>query len=77
MPTKPLGTPWAGKSPETCDICRRPLTRTFVDGRTSMGPWAIMCPACRVAHGPDTLGQGRGQKYERTTPSSPWLKTGG
>lgn len=65
-----IGSTWAGTPPAACDLCKRPIMRTFVDGRTTMGPWAIMCPSCRVAYGPSRLGIGLGQKYERQSDGS-------
>jgi len=54
---------WMG-SVDACDICRCDLKLEpyFVDGKTKMGPWALMCPADFKAHGVG-LGTGRGQKY--------------
>lgn len=60
-----IGSKWLGDPPKQCDICRRPIMRTFVDGRTSDGRWGIMCPTCRVDEGRMQLGTGLGQKYER------------
>ena len=69
---------WQGTPPTECDVCKRPLKLTFVDGKTAWGPWAIMCPTCRIDVGPHELGPGRGQKYERK-PGQPdrWVKTAG
>ena len=53
---------WYGILPKTCDICKRPLRRLFVDGRTKMGPWAIMCSSCHREQGVG-LGLSKGQKY--------------
>ena len=55
---------WCGDPPETCDICKAPITSAFVDGRTSMGPWANMCLKCHAAKGTG-LGTGCGQQYEK------------
>jgi len=60
-----IGSKWAGKQITNCQICERPIQRTFIDGRTSSGQWAIMCPACRIDQGFTQLGVGLGQKYER------------
>jgi hypothetical protein len=65
-----------GQAPTKCDLCAKPLIAVFVDGRTIYGRWAIMCPDCRVLRGPDKLGTGLGQKFERK-PGGPWTKTGG
>jgi hypothetical protein len=58
---------WQGPKPEKCDICSEPLgSSQFVDGRTDMGPWAIMCLRCHGLVGTD-LGTGRGQRYDGFT----------
>lgn len=56
---------WYGIPPKKCDICGCSLTgyKSFVDGRTKNGRWAIMCELCYVKHGVG-LGVGKGQKYE-------------
>lgn len=38
------------------------ITDTFIDGRTTSGPWAIMAPASFATYGVG-LGIGFGQKY--------------
>lgn len=55
---------WAGTPPEKCDICETPIKAAFVDGATTSGPWAYMCPTCHRIYGRG-LGMGRGQKYEK------------
>jgi hypothetical protein len=52
---------WHG-SVANCDICSREIKREFVDGKTVMGPWALMCRRCVGSYGVG-LGLGRGQKY--------------
>lgn len=54
---------WMGTRPSACDICRGTITKKFVDGKTKMGPWGILCLACHKAKGCG-LGLGKGQKYE-------------
>ena len=58
---------WLGKA-EFCDLCRQSLQDGdfFVDGRTSFGSWALLCPACFEKHG-SGLGTGKGQKYDSKT----------
>ena len=64
---------WEG-SKLVCDFCIRqrsdlsqPLaTKFFVDGKTQMGPWAIMCDAHFERYGVG-LGTGLGQKYDAKT----------
>lgn len=51
-----------------CDIhgptCK--MTPFFVDGKTTRGPWALMCPAAFREFGIG-LGTGKGQKYDAKT----------
>lgn len=64
---------WLGDLPVTCDICCKEVTKGhFVDGRTKMGPWGLMCMGCHSIRGVG-LGTGRGQKYDAKT----GLKVGG
>jgi hypothetical protein len=54
---------WLGDKPEKCDLCGTPLAQqAFVDGKTQMGPWGIMCRPCHKTKGMG-LGLGRGQLY--------------
>jgi len=57
---------WQGSKPEKCDVCHQTFEKFFVDGKTQMGPWGLLCLAChhRVGVG---LGTGRGQKYDLAT----------
>ena len=64
---------WVGELPEKCDVCEVLLTQQttsgkllrtrFIDGRTRIGSWAIMCPLCHAGVGVG-LGMGRGQEYD-------------
>jgi hypothetical protein len=54
---------WTGRTPKSCEICKSDLKTCFVDGKTRMGPWAIMCEKCHDKYG-HGLGVGKGQKYE-------------
>jgi hypothetical protein len=65
---------WIGTAPKKCDICREAISDTFIDGRTSVGPWANMCPGCHSYCGVG-LGTGAGQKYELT--GDEWIKVAG
>ena len=61
---------WLSKA-ENCDICKDALDRFinkmwFVDGKTTSGPWALMCPECFEHYGVG-LGSGKGQKYDFAT----------
>jgi hypothetical protein len=57
---------WNGTPPKSCDVCGRTLKQQFVDGKTKMGPWAIMDPVCHKEYGVG-LGPGRGQRYDLQT----------
>lgn len=64
--TKTPPKKWQGSKPTNCDLCTMPLKTTFVDGRTKMGPWGLLCPTCHASHGCG-LGTGNGQKYDLKT----------
>lgn len=51
-----------------CEICSANLKNLqfFVDGKTSNGYWAVMCPKCFMTIGVG-LGIGRGQAYDVLT----------
>lgn len=65
---------WIGGGRLECDICLNfhykttDLTKEefFVDGKTQMGPWALMCPRCFKLYGVG-IGTGKGQKYDSKT----------
>jgi hypothetical protein len=61
-----MSSVWSGTNPTQCEVCDCSLIRCgeFIDGKTKMGPWAMMCPGCHKSHGCG-LGTGKGQKYER------------
>ncbi|MHA2384155.1 MAG: hypothetical protein ACXACT_16400 [Candidatus Thorarchaeota archaeon] len=65
---------WLGNI-DTCNICPTKITTTFIDGKTTMGPWAILCPQCHkdVGYG---LGTGLGQRYVLQEDGR-WLKVEG
>lgn len=71
--TKPV-VKWHGVSPKKCDICGRPITKTFVDGKTNFGSWGCLCLPCHADCG-ISLGLGRGQKYQLK--DGDWVKAGG
>ena len=54
---------WRVITPRKCEICEGNLKGAFVDGKTKVGFWAIMCLACHKEFGVG-LGIGKGQKYE-------------
>jgi hypothetical protein len=52
---------WLGSM--VCDFCQKSVVgKKFVDGRTTSGPWAVMCIECSREHGVG-LGTGSGQLY--------------
>lgn len=59
---------WYGTWPAKCNVCRCDLTKCkyFVDGKTRMGPWGLLCPECHASHG-SGLGIGLGQRYNSKT----------
>lgn len=69
---------WLGELPMRCDICNRPMEecrdpvnpssegKTFIDGRTVMGPWANMGEGCFAIVGTG-IGLGKGQRYDLAT----------
>ena len=52
---------WMGEI-TVCDICQKPFGKYFIDGKTAMGPWGLMCEDCHCSVGCG-LGLGLGQKY--------------
>jgi hypothetical protein len=54
--------------PEACDLCGAALTKAgfFVDGGTTSGEWANMCPTCYADHGAG-FGWGIGLLYRNRT----------
>lgn len=72
-----MATKWLGTPPTHCDLCEGKLAQVFVDGRTNSGQWGIICPACRVQHGPRKLGTGMGQKYRLNLGTKEWDKVEG
>ena len=51
-----------------CEFCEVDLNEEeyFIDGATSLGPWAMMCETCHIRYGRG-LGMGKGQKYLTST----------
>lgn len=49
-----------------CDLCGKPFGKYFIDGKTILGPWALMCETCHTTFGYG-LGIGNGQKYDTKT----------
>jgi len=49
-------------APTVCNICKLPLGKEMVDGRTHWRVWACMCTRCYVINGVG-LGVGKGQHY--------------
>lgn len=51
------------------------ITDEIIDGRTVMGPWALMTPQAHAIYGLG-LGTGYGQKYKKQADGR-WLKIAG
>lgn len=66
---------WMGPAPSTCDCCGKGICDWFVDGKTKLGPWAIMCTVCFAQTGIG-FGIGKGQLYQRNEQGQ-WPKTRG
>ena len=66
---------WTGDVGEKDDFGRL-ITDEFIDGRTMMGPWAIMAPLSWRVEGIGKLGLGNGQRYKKQ-PDGKWLKVEG
>ena len=66
---------WMG-TVSSLDDFGRPITNTFYDSKTVMGPWATMAPLSWFDHGVGKLGMGYGQKYEKQNDGR-WLKVEG
>jgi len=64
---------WLGAVPDKDDF-GVPITDVFVDGKTSMGPWAIMSVASMAKYGLG-CGPGLGQRYIKL--DGRWLKVEG
>lgn len=58
---------WIGET--VCDFCGQECkdrVAFFVDGKTTKGPWGLMCPTDFIFFGIG-LGTGKGQKYDAAT----------
>jgi len=58
------------------DDFNRPIDVEFIDGKTRMGPWAIMSIDSWRRYGCGQLGTGWGQRYRKQTDGK-WLKVEG
>lgn len=65
---------WTGNVNST-DDCGYDITDEFIDGKTTLGPWAIMNPTSFKIHGIG-LGTGLGQRYRKQADGK-WLKVEG
>lgn len=65
---------WMGEVPETDDF-GDPIKNEFIDGRTNMGPWALMSKNSFRQHGVG-IGQGKGQLYRKES-NGQWKKIKG
>ena len=68
-------TQWVGVV-KAYDDTGKPIINSFIDGRTIMGPWAIMTPETHHAIGVG-LGVGKGQLYRRHPVDDVWYKING
>jgi hypothetical protein len=66
---------WVGDVNEVDDFGKM-ISNEFIDGRTKMGPWAIMTPNTWDMHGIGQLGIGYGQRYQKTVDGK-WRKVEG
>ena len=71
---------WRGSAPVKCDLSehkpgKHDIGNNFIDGKTTMGPWAIMCLRCSRMYGVG-VGTGRGQHYQKQEDGQ-WLKIDG
>jgi hypothetical protein len=57
---------WFGSEPKKCDLCNKDFKKFFIDGKTVMGQWGLLCQKCHFESGVG-LGVGRGQKYDLKT----------
>ena len=53
---------WLSPIPKNCEVCNKPLGKYFIDGKTVLGCWGLMCEDCHKMAGGE-LGIGKGQKY--------------
>jgi hypothetical protein len=49
-----------------CQLCLEPLTESYIDGATVVGPWAIMCDGCHKEFGVG-WGIGRASRHDVKT----------
>lgn len=66
---------WMGDVP-TKDDFDATIVDEFIDGKTRMGPWALMTLATWRRLGVGRLGVGYGQRYQKQ-PDGKWLKVEG
>jgi len=65
---------WLSPVPDRCETCEAPIKSVFYDAKTTMGPWACMCPSCfTFGPGINKLGLGLGQKYTKRS-NGKWVK---
>lgn len=59
----------------SCPFCERDLIKLshFIDGRTTNGPWTLMCKPCHTTHGTG-FGDGNGQLYKFNTEDETYYK---
>lgn len=53
---------WNGNT--ECDFCHNECEKELIDGNTTFGVWAVMCPSCFQKYGRG-YGIGVGSKYRK------------
>ena len=66
---------WTGHVGKLDDF-DQPITDTFYDAKSIMGPWAKMAPSSWTKYSFGRTGTGFGQKYQ-LQPNGSWIKTEG
>ena len=71
---------WMSAVPELDDFGIK-IKDEFIDGKTIMGPWALMTPRSWKQYGVGKLGTGLGQRYKlnpaSNIPHQTWIKVEG
>ncbi len=66
---------WYGSVPSIDDFGNT-ITNEFIDGRTCLGPWAMMAPKSFKKYGVGRFGTGSGQRYVKEN-DGVWYKAEG
>ena len=73
---EPKQVAWIGSNPTECQDCTKPIGSFFIDGKTLMGPWTVMCLLCHEFVG-EGLGTGKGQRFRWNEPTKMYWKVEG